>query len=575
MSQPTSPPRPRRRLALSRRWLSVLSPIVFLALWELLVQAGVLNRRYIPQPSLVLDALGKLANNGQLWNDLGLSILRISLGFLLGAGIGVSVGLLIGISQTASAILRPLITAINPIPKIAIIPFVVLAFGFNERARILALAVSIAPLMILDTAAAVSRIDPKYFEVARGYGASRWDTFWTVALPGSLPSILNSIKLGLSYALTLIIGVELFGAQNGIGKLIWDSANLYAVNRLGAGIVAIAVTGWVITVAIDLFTPSLTPWQPPVTDPRREESPVQRAIRIWWRAARPWSFSAATVPAVLGTVIAGYQGYFDLFKFALVVVGSIALQAGTNLINDYYDHVKGADNEKSLGVGGAIQRGELRPRQVFLYGIFAFGLGSVIGLYLVSQTGPFILVLGVLSVLAGFFYTAGPKALAYIGLGEATVFIFMGPVIVIGAYYVQAQVFAWEPLLASLPLGFLVAAVLHANNLRDLETDKLIGKRTLATLLGRTRANIEYDLLVGGAYAVALLMPLFGLAPAYTWLALITAPMAFGLARRVHVTEEPAALNPVLRKTAQLHARFGWLLAAGWVIALFLLRLPS
>lgn len=563
------------RLRIGRRWLSVISPIVLLIAWEVAVQTGVLNRRFIPQPSQVIATLASMAQTGELWSNLGISILRITLGFLLGAALGVTLGLLIGISPTANAILRPIMTAINPIPKILLIPFVALAFGYNEQARVLSLAISLLPIILLDTAAAVARIDPRYFEVARSYGASRWDSFWTVALPASLPSILNTIKLGLAYSLTLIVGVELFGAQTGIGQMAWRAGDIFAVNRLGAGIVAIAITGWLITVAIDALTPGLIPWQPRPAEPRAEESPVQRVIRIWWQAARPFSFTAATIPVLLGTAVAAYQGFFNLGYFVLTLIGSVALQAGTNMINDYYDHLKGADNEHSLGIGGAIQRQELTPRQVFWGGIAAFALGSVIGLYLVSVTGPFILVLGILSVLAGFFYTAGPAALAYIGLGEITVFIFMGPVIVVGAYYVQAGSVGWDTVLAALPVGFLVAAILHANNLRDLESDAAIGKRTLATILGRARANVEYYILVGGTYASLLLTVLLNISPWYTLVTAITLPTAVALMRRVSANVEPAALNPVLRKTAQLHSRFGLLLVAGWVVALFINQLAG
>jgi 1,4-dihydroxy-2-naphthoate octaprenyltransferase len=563
------------RLRIGRRWLSVISPIVLLFAWEVAVQTGVLNRRFIPQPSQVMVTLASMAQTGELWSNLGISILRITLGFLLGAALGVTLGLLIGISPTANAILRPIMTAINPIPKILLIPFVALAFGYNEQARVLSLAISLLPIILLDTAAAVARIDPKYFEVARSYGASRWDTFWTVALPASMPSIMNTIKLGLAYSLTLIVGVELFGAQTGIGQMAWRAGDVFAVNRLGAGIVAIAITGWLITIAIDAITPGLIPWQPRPVEPRAEESPVQRVIRIWWQAARPFSFTAATIPVLLGTAVAAYQGFFNLGYFVLTLIGSVALQAGTNMINDYYDHLKGADNERSLGIGGAIQRQELTPRQVFWGGIAAFALGSIIGLYLVSVTGPFILVIGILSVLAGFFYTAGPAALAYIGLGEVTVFIFMGPVIVVGAYYVQAGMVGWDTVLAALPVGFLVAAILHANNLRDLESDAAIGKRTLATILGRARANVEYYILVGGTYVSLLLTVLLNISPWYTLVTAITLPTAVALMRRVSANVEPAALNPVLRKTAQLHSRFGMLLVAGWVVALFINQLAG
>jgi 1,4-dihydroxy-2-naphthoate polyprenyltransferase len=558
------------RKAPGRHWISFLFVLDLILLWELAIRNGTLDRRFIPQPSEIARTLLDLSASGELWNNLGISFVRITLGFLIAAVVGIPLGLLMGINPTIRALIRPVAALVNPIPKIALIPFVVFALKFTEWSFITSLTISILPLLLLDTMAAVARIEPKYFEVARNYGASRWDTFWTVALPASMPSIVNSIKLDLAYTTTLIIGVEIFGAQSGIGKLIWDAANSYRLNELGAGIVALALTGWLIFSVLDAITPTLIPWQPRPVAPLTDESPLRRSIRIWWLAARPWSFTASLIPVLLGAMVAAYGGKFNLWLFALTLVGSVAIHAGTNLINDYYDYKKGADTEKSLGQGGAIQKGQLTPRQVFFGGVVAFALGSIIGLYLVSVTGPFILFLGVLSVLAGFFYTAGPAALAYIGLGEITVFIFMGPVMVIGAYYVQAQRFGLDILLASLPIGFLVAAILHANNLRDLEEDRAIGKRTLATILGRSRANLEYYILVGGTYLSLLLTILLNISPWYTLVTALTLPAAVALMRRVSVNTEPAALNPVLRKTAQLHMRFGMLLIAGWVIALFL-----
>jgi len=207
-------------MRLNTRWLSVLSPLLILLAWELAVQQRILDRRFYPQPSEIVKTLINLSNSGDLWTNLGISLSRITLGFLFAGTAGIILGLLMGISPTFRAIIRPIAAAINPIPKIALIPFVVFALAFKEISFIMSLTVSVLPLIILDTAAAVARIEPKYFEVARNYGASRWDTFWTVALPASLPSIMNSIKLSLAYTTTLIIGVEIFGAQNGIGKVI-------------------------------------------------------------------------------------------------------------------------------------------------------------------------------------------------------------------------------------------------------------------------------------------------------------------------------------------------------------------
>jgi 1,4-dihydroxy-2-naphthoate octaprenyltransferase len=295
---------------------------------------------------------------------------------------------------------------------------------------------------------------------------------------------------------------------------------------------------------------------------------MRQRLGVWLPTFRPWSYTAAIIPVALGSAIAANDGMFSWWLFALTLIGSVAIQAGTNLVNEYYDDRKGIDKVQPFGIGGAIQRGELQPRQVLVAGLICFAIGSAIGLYLVSVSGPLIFWLGLLSVLTGYFYTAGPFALAYVGLGEVAVFIFMGPVMVIGSYYVQARMVTWPVALASLPVGFLVAATLHANNLRDLDTDRQIGKRTLATLLGRDGARVEYYLLVGGAYVSLLLIVLLGFAPRWTLISLLTLPMAIRLMRIAGSETEPKALQPVLRLTGKLHMQFGMLLVAGWASAL-------
>ena len=294
---------------------------------------------------------------------------------------------------------------------------------------------------------------------------------------------------------------------------------------------------------------------------------MRRQARIWWQTIRPWSYTAAVIPVVLGAVIAAYDGYFDAWLLLLVIAGSVAIQMGTNLSNDYYDDRKGIDKVQVFGIGGAIARGELAAWKVLAAGLLAFGVGSAIGLYLVAVAGPFIFWLGLVSVLVGFFYTAGPFALAYIGLGEIAVFIFMGPVMVIGSYYVQARTVTPAVFLASLPIGFLVAAILHANNLRDLDIDRQFGKRTLATVLGRSGANLEYYVLLGATYVSLTLLVVLGVTPWLTLIALVTLPAAWRLLRIVAAESEPERLQPVLRQTARLHMTFGSLLIAGWLAA--------
>jgi 1,4-dihydroxy-2-naphthoate octaprenyltransferase len=289
-------------------------------------------------------------------------------------------------------------------------------------------------------------------------------------------------------------------------------------------------------------------------------------IRLWSAALRPVSFTASVIPVLVGTAIAA-QDEFHALIFALALLGSIAIHAGTNLVNDYFDHVKGTDNEESLGQSGVIQRGMLSARAVLVGGIVAFAVGAAVGLVIMSMTGWPVLALGIASVLAGYFYTASPFSLAYRGLGEVVVFVFMGPVIVLGSYYVQTQSWAWEPFIASLSIGLLVAAILQANNVRDIENDRRNHKWTLAALAGRPAADYEFALLVLGAYGIVLAMTIAGAAPWPALAPLLTLPMALQLVRREARQQSARGLNVVLAQTAGLHMLFGGLLAFGFSVA--------
>jgi 1,4-dihydroxy-2-naphthoate octaprenyltransferase len=520
----------------------------------------------------VVVTLGELVRSGQIFTDLGISLFRISVGFLVGGVPAIFLGLVMGMNPMVRALAHPIVASFYPIPKIALLPLIIVMLGLGEASKIATIAASVFFLVVLNVAASVQQIDARHFEVARSFGAGARSQFWTVALPASVPGIMGSIKLGVGFALTLIVGIEFVGASEGIGWLIWRSYEIYAIDRMLAALVVIALVGWGITVLLDEIERLLLPWQAPRTQQRAQENQhtMKDQFRTWLLASRPWSYTAAVIPVALGSTIAAYDGFFNPWLFVLTLLGSVLIQAGTNFVNDYYDHVKGADTPESLGLGGAIQRGDLSPRQTLVAGVGCFAVGGLIGLYLVSVAGPLILWIGIISILVGFFYTAGPFALAYMGLGEIAVFIFMGPVIVMGSYYVQAQVVTLPVVLASLPVGFLVAAILHANNLRDLDDDRKIGKRTMATMLGRSGAQIEYYVLVGGTYLSLMIVVLLGIAPWLTLISALTLPTAFRLMRLAGTEREPKALHPLLRQTAMLHMQFGSLMVAGWAGALLL-----
>ncbi len=298
-------------------------------------------------------------------------------------------------------------------------------------------------------------------------------------------------------------------------------------------------------------------------------SPCQRISRrasIWIQATRPKSFAATLAPLALGLALAWRDGRFNLLTAALTLLGAMLLQAGANLLNDYMDHRAGADSSASLSPSRVIQDGLLAPRQVLIGAWVCLGAGALLGVALAWIGGWAVWLIGAIGVLIAVLYTAGPAPLAWRGLGEIAVFVAMGPGIVAGAYAVQTQAVTPGVLLAATPLGLLVTAILHANNLRDLDSDRLAGKRTLATRLGRRGAQIEYAALMAGAFVAALAAIALDELPPAALAVCVLLPSASQLVRTAGATTHAADLNRVLRQTGALHLKFGVLLAASVVI---------
>jgi 1,4-dihydroxy-2-naphthoate octaprenyltransferase len=556
------------------RSLQLISPILLLLIWEALARVGVIDTRFFPAPTEIFGRLAELIEDGTLLTATVITLRRVVIGFALAMIPGVLIGVIMGISRTTRLALGPLISALYPVPKIALVPAVLLVFGLGEESYYAVTFISVFFLVALNTLAGVLNLEQKYFDIARNNGAGRWDMLWTVAIPGALPSIFTGINLGLGFALTVVVGTELLVPMGGLGALMWQSYQIYDIATLYAGLIVVALLGWAFSVAVAEVEGQMIPWRAAEARKRRapstleNEPRIRRFVRMWWMATRPFSFTASVTPVTLGAVFAAYDGHWNWLLFAITLIGSVSIHAGTNLINDYYDWRKGTDTPDSLGPNRALQEGMLTPQQVFWGGLIFFALGSALGLYLVGTRGIFILYLGIFSVLAGWFYTAGPAAFAYVGLGEVVVFVFMGPVMVLGSYFVLTEQIAWEAVLVSLPIGFLVAAILHANNMRDLEGDLEKGKRTLANILGRRNSQREYLILVGGSYVLLAALFLIDVTLWPILLPLITLPAALKLLRTATNTSAPAVLNRVVRSTAQLHQRFGWLMILGFIVAI-------
>jgi 1,4-dihydroxy-2-naphthoate octaprenyltransferase len=281
--------------------------------------------------------------------------------------------------------------------------------------------------------------------------------------------------------------------------------------------------------------------------------------RAWWLALRPFSYTTAIIPVLVGTALAA-DADFRPGLFLLALAGSVLLLAGTNLATDFFDFVDGVQPGASFGA--SIQSGLLTPQEVHRASVLVFVAGSVCGGIIVVFTGWPVLAAGFASVLAGYFYTASPIKYGRRGLGELGVFFFMGPVIVMGAYYVQLEELSWPAFWASLPVGLLVANILHANNLRDIENDRARGKVTLSTLAGRPGADYGLWALVIGSYAVVAAAVALDELSAWSLLVAGSLPAAAMTVRALKETDS-RALNALVRGSARLHMQFGVLLALG------------
>lgn len=287
-------------------------------------------------------------------------------------------------------------------------------------------------------------------------------------------------------------------------------------------------------------------------------------IRLWLVAARPRTLPAAVAPVLVGTSLAIGEGTFRALAFACALLGSIFIQIGTNLSNDYSDARRGADTEDRLGPVRVTAGGLMPPRQVLIGTYVAFGLAVLAGVYLIAIAGWQLLLVGAASILAGVLYTGGPRPYGYEGLGEIFVFLFFGVVAVVGSYFVQTEELIWEALALSVPVGLLAAGILLVNNIRDADTDRRAGKKTLAVRLGRDTARGLFIACIVIAYATVPLVAIFGhgISP-LVLLALLSLPLALPLVRTVRTRTDGPSLNEALAKTGMLLGAFSLLLSIG------------
>jgi 1,4-dihydroxy-2-naphthoate polyprenyltransferase len=287
--------------------------------------------------------------------------------------------------------------------------------------------------------------------------------------------------------------------------------------------------------------------------------------QAWVLAARPKTLPAAISPVIVGTALATSVDRFALWPALAALLGALLLQIGSNLANDYFDAIKGADTPARLGPTRVTAAGLISPAAMRIGMMVIFGLAALVGFYLIQIGGWPILIVGAASILAALAYTGGPKPFGYMGLGDLFVFLFFGPIAVCGTYYLQTLNLSRDAIFASLPVGALITAILVVNNLRDIDSDRAARKYTLAVRLGRQGTQNEYAGLIALAYAVPVILAI-GSGSFWLLAPFVTLPLALRLIATIRSASDGPTLNTALEKTAQLSLLFALSLSLGFLL---------
>ncbi len=295
---------------------------------------------------------------------------------------------------------------------------------------------------------------------------------------------------------------------------------------------------------------------------------MNKSIAVYWRMTRPHTLTASFVPVVVGTaVVAPRVESIRLDLFVAMLIASMLIQIATNLFNEYYDYKRGLDTEESVGIGGSIVRDGFKPGTILAFALTLYGISALLGVYLCIETSWWLLVVGLISMFVGYIYTGGPLPIAYTPFGEVVAGFFMGYIIIAISAYLQIGYVPTEAVAISVPVAILIGSILLANNIRDLDNDKVNGRKTIACLVGHRRS--VYVLI--GFFAAAILSLIIAvLAFDVSWfalLALLSIPLMIKAVRLFWEDLPPEKLMPGMAQTGKVNTIFGLLLAISLVIA--------
>ncbi len=243
------------------RVVGILPPLILLLLWEMMVRSHLISPHFFPAPSSIVAAFVRLSETGELWSNIGVSLRRLLLGFIIGGIPALLLGIAMGLSRPIRLFIDPLIASTYPIPKSALLPLVLLIFGLGESSKVVMVAMGVFYPVIMNTMTGVLQISKIYFDVGANFSASRWQTFKTIALPGAAPFIITGIKLGVGMGLILISIAEMVGADSGLGYMIWNAWQVMDVETMYVGLLVIAFLGFAFNLVLDELERWLLPWR--------------------------------------------------------------------------------------------------------------------------------------------------------------------------------------------------------------------------------------------------------------------------------------------------------------------------
>jgi NitT/TauT family transport system permease protein len=243
------------------RLLSIISPLALLTLWEVCARFGFIDTRFFPAPSSVIVTMVEMLKTGELVTHTAVSMQRLLYGAIIGGVPALILGIAMGLNRPIRALFDPLVAATYPVPKSAILPLALLIFGLGEGSKIFMVAIGVFFPVVINTTTGVLEINKIYLDVGRNFKADRWNTFWTIALPGALPVIMTGFKLGIGIGLVLIAVAEMIGAKSGLGYMIWSAWETFSVEQMYVGLFTIAIIGYVITLGLNELERLIVPWK--------------------------------------------------------------------------------------------------------------------------------------------------------------------------------------------------------------------------------------------------------------------------------------------------------------------------